>query len=122
MAANTFNIVDLPLEGNLFYVSYESSDLTGAADLVAASTGKSHYITHIHVRTATAMNIEFGSGTSGGAVSTRHIGLVAVNAASGFFMWKSPLGKAMKLTAGATLGVDVSASGQIWIEVWGKTA
>ncbi len=121
MAANTFNIVSLPLEGNEFFVSFPSEEITDGIDVVAAVAGKSHYITRIHIRTDAAMDINIGSGIATNAVVTTHIGPVPLAAGFGFFCWKAPEGKALKLTSGSSLGLDSTADGTIWIEAWGKT-
>ncbi|MDD5458395.1 MAG: hypothetical protein PHF37_03275 [Phycisphaerae bacterium] len=121
MAANTFNIVNLPFEGSEFFVSFASEEITDALTLVAAVSGKSHHITRINVRTDAAMDINIGSGVVANAITTTHIGPVPLAAGFGFFGWRSPEGKAMKLTSGAALGLDSTADGTIWVEVWGRT-
>jgi hypothetical protein len=121
MAANTFNVVKLPLGGAEFYVSYPAEELTDAFEIIAGVTGKSHYITKIHVRTDAAMDINIGSGVVANAITTTHIGPIPLAAGFGFFSWNAPEDKGMKLTAGSALGIDSTADGTLWIEVWGKT-
>ena len=121
MAANTFNVVELPNEGNEFYISFPAEELTDAFEIIAGVAGKSHYITRIQARTDAAMDINIGSGVAANAVTTTHIGPVPLAAGFGFFGWKAPTGKGMKLTSGLALGIDSTADGTLWIEVWGKT-
>jgi hypothetical protein len=121
MAANTFDILALPSEGNDFYVSFPSEELTDAFEIIAGVAGKSHYITKIHVRTDAAMDINIGSGVATNAVVTTHIGPIPLAAGFGFFSWRAPEGKGMKLTESAALGIDSTADGTLWIEVWGRT-
>jgi hypothetical protein len=121
ITSNTYNLVELPSEGSLFYESLYSTDITGAESIIAAAAGKSHYITYLQVRTATAMAITVGSGVTTGSVTTAHIGLVPMDAASGIFVWKAPPGKGLKCTSGLAAVIDSDTAGAIWIEAHGKT-
>ena len=121
ITANTFNIVELPSEGLLFYRSLQSADITGGEEVVAGVSEKTHYITFLLIRTDAAMDITFGSGETTGAVTTTHIGAVPLDAASGIFVWKAPPGKGLKLTSSLAAVIDSTAAGTIWIEARGKT-
>ena len=120
MPALEYTLRNLPVEGNEFFVSFESSNLTGSADLVAGQIGKSHYVTEIYIVTGTIMRVDIGSGTSSGSVVTRHISFNATIGGS-YFYWRTPNGKALKFNSGASVGVDTNAIGYIWLEVRGKT-
>lgn len=118
---NTFNIVELPSHGSLFYKSLQSTDVTGGENLIAGVAAKTHFITYILLRTATGMSVDIGSGETTGAVTTIHIGSVPMDATSGIFLWKAPPGKGLKLTSGLAAVIDSDTAGAVWIEVWGKT-
>jgi hypothetical protein len=121
ITANTFNTVGLPSDGPCFYKSLQSADLTGAEEIIAGAAGKSHYITYLQIRTATAMGITIGSGETTGAVTTTYIGLVPLDAASGIFVWKAPPGMGLRCTSGLALVIDSDTAGAVWIEARGKT-
>jgi hypothetical protein len=118
---NTINIKKIPVDGVDFYASAYSADWSTVGEIVAAVTGSSHYITKIIVRTATAMTISIGSGTGSDAVTTLHLGPIAVNAASGIFAWRATDGYGMKLTLSTEMALETSASGALWVYVEGKT-
>lgn len=121
ITTNTFNIVALPAAGVLFYESQQSADVTGAETLVAAVTGSTHYITKLTVRADAAMDVSIGSGETGSAVTTVHIGPVPLDAAGGDFTWEAPQGFALKCTSATALVIDASGAGTVWIETHGKT-
>ncbi len=120
ITANTFNLVALPTEGVLFYKSLQSEDASGAEEILAATAGSTHYLTHLTLRGDAAIDFSVGSGESGSAVETTHIGPVPLNAAGGIFTWDAPPGMGLKFTSAAAIVVDASA-GTIWIEAHGKT-
>lgn len=119
--ANTYNVEKLPTEGNLWYKSLYIADLSGAEEIIAAAAGKSHYLTKIVIRTATALTVTIGSGEDTSAVATIHIGPVPFDAASGVHIQTYPEGYGLKCTAGAAVVADASGDGAIWMEVYGKT-
>ncbi len=121
ITANTFTIDNLPTNGNCFYLSLQSADVSGAESILAASSGKTHYITHLLIRTDAAMDISIGSGETGSAVTTVHIGPVPLDAASGVFLWRAPSGMGLKCTEATAIVIDSTAAGTIWIEARGKT-
>lgn len=122
ITANTFNLQALPTAGKAWQVSLQSEDLSGCEAIKAAESGYTHYITSLHIRTDAAMDISIGSGGDGGtSVTTVHIGPVPVDAASGFYLWKSPEKMGLKCTSGLSIAIDSSASGTVWIEAHGFT-
>ena len=118
---NTYNIVKVPTEGQLWYKSLYIADLTGCEDIIAAVSGSYHYLTRLVIRTATAMTVTIGSGETTSAVTTAHIGPIPFDAASGLHVQTFPDGMGMKGTISLALTADASASGAIWIEAYGKT-
>lgn len=120
--ANTFDIVRLPTEGNKWYKSLYIADLSGCEDMVAADTGRYHYLTKLVIRTATALSVTIGSGETTSACTTIHLGPIPFDAASGVHVWTAPDGMGLKGTVSLALTADASASGAIWIEAWGQTS
>jgi hypothetical protein len=121
IVSNTFSIVSVPDDGVLFYKSLQSEDVTGAETIVAAVSGKTHYITHLLIHTDAAMDISIGSGAAAGALTTVHIGPVPLDATGGIFVWKAPEGFGLQCTNGSLVAIDSTAAGTIWIEARGKT-
>ena len=119
--SNTYNVDKLPMEGNLWFKSLYNADISGAEEIIAAAAGKSHYITKIVIRTATALTVTIGSGETDSGVKTAHLGPIPFDAASGVHIQTYPEGYGLKCTAGAAVVADASASGAIWMEVYGKT-
>lgn len=120
ITANTYEIVNLPHEGQEFFKSLTSEDASGTEEILAAVANKTHYLTELHIRGDAAMDINVGSGETTGAVTTVHLGVIALAASSGFFKWKAPPGKGLKCTSGTSIAISASA-GTIWIEARGKT-
>lgn len=120
ITANTYNIVEIPSEGNEWDVSLYSADISGCEDIKAAEAGKSHYLKRIEFRCATEMTVSIGSGETTGSVTTIHLGPIPFDAASGIFV-KTFRGKGLKCTSGLALTIDSSAEGPIAIFAEGKT-
>jgi len=121
ITTNTYNVVELPMQGSLFYLSLTSADLSGAEVALAAVAGKTHYITHINFRSDAAIDLEIGSGEDvAGTVTVVHIGTVPLDADSGFFEWNAPAGKGLKCTSNKLIAIKASA-GTAWVELRGKT-
>jgi len=115
-----FKIQQLPSEGNEFFISATSEDASGCEELLAAASGKSHYLTRILIRTDSATDLTIGSGETNSAPTVVHIGTVPLNAASGFFMWKAPDGKGLRFNSGLSMTIKASA-GTIYIYAEGRT-
>jgi len=121
ITTNTYNIVELPMQGKLFHISLTSADLSGAETALAAVAKKTHYITHIQFQIASACDLEIGSGESvAGTIDTVHIGTIALDANNGNFVWNAPEGKGLKCTSGTLIAIKASA-GNAWCEMRGKT-
>lgn len=120
ITANTYNIVELPHEGSIFYKSLTSEDASTTEEIIAAVTNKTHYLTHIIVHVDTTSDVVIGSGETTGAVTTAHLGTIPIDAAKGVFCWKAPKGMALKCTSGTAITISATA-GTIFIEACGKT-
>jgi hypothetical protein len=120
ITANTFTLVTLPTDGVLFYKSLQSEDVSACEEVLAASTGHTHYLTKLKIHADAALDITVGSGKTGTAVTTVHFGPVPMSAEAGHFIWEAPPGMGLKCTAATAITVDAGA-GTIWIEAHGKT-
>jgi len=122
ITVNTINIVTPPIDGAFFAVSVYSADASGAEDILAASSDKSHYVKKLIITTqsVTDITVTIGSG-QGTGVTTIHLGPILMPDAGGNITIDFGE-KAMKCTAGAALAVDTSVACPIWIYAEGKTA
>jgi hypothetical protein len=121
---NAFVLEELPTAGKDWYKSLAIEDLSGAEDVAAAEAGFTHYLTRLTVRADAAMDITIGSGETGGAVTTIHLGPVPLAAGFGFYQWTAPKGKGLKFTAGAAIVADAayaSGTGTIFVEAHGRS-
>jgi hypothetical protein len=122
ITTHTFNVVNLPMEGNEFFVSQTSQDASGYEAVLVGAAGKSHYVTEIYMICDAAIDISIGSGADDpSAIATVHFGLIPGSTASVPFHWKAPAGKGVKFTSESAIVILGSAAGTIWIETRGKT-
>ena len=123
ITANVAVFAKTPLEGDEWFVSAYSADFSGAEDLRAAETGKSHYIRKIQVfaQSVTDLTITFGS-AQGTGVTTIYLGPLSVPDAGGIFTIDFGPDHALKIAEATTFAVDMSAASPTAILVWGKTA
>jgi hypothetical protein len=124
ITTNTINIATPPSDGTRWYISKYSADLSGCEELVAASTGESHYLEKlvIYAQSETDITVSVGSGETTGAVTTIHLGPIPLSDTGSHFEYDwSKENKAVKCTASASLTVDASAACPIWIYAEGVT-
>lgn len=123
ITTNTVSFVRPPVEGDEWFVSAYSADFSGAEDLKAAVTGKCHYIRKIQVfgQSVTDLTVTFGA-DQGTGVTTTYLGPISLPDAGGTCLIDFGPDHALKVTAGATFAVDMSAASPTTILVWGKTA
>jgi hypothetical protein len=121
ITSNTFTLVALPADGVLFYKSLASEDVTGAEEIAAAASGRTHYLTKLQINADAAMDITIGSGETTDAVTTTHFGPIPLDATGGRFLWEAPPGMGVQCTAATAIVVDSTGAGTIWIEAHGKT-
>lgn len=97
-----------------------SADMSSGEELVAAVTGKSHYLTQLEISCVAAITVTIGEGETGDAVTTVLLGPFNFAAGSG-----SPislqLNPAIKLTAATSLSIDASGAGAVQVFVQGYT-
>jgi hypothetical protein len=121
ITANTYTMEELPTDGVLFYKSLATEDGTGAEEILAASSGHTHYLTKLQINADAAMDVSIGSGETTEAITTVHFGPIPLDATGGRFLWEAPPGMGIKCTAATAIIVDATAAGTIWIEAHGKT-
>ena len=121
ITSNTFTLVALPADGVLFYKSLATEDATGAEEIAAAVSGRTHYLTKLQINADAAMDITIGSGETTSAVTTTHFGPIPFDATGGRFLWQAPPGMGVRCTAATAIVVDSTAAGTVWIEAHGKT-
>ena len=123
ITANSVVLARPPVEGDEWLVSAYSADFSGAEDLKAAVTGKSHYIRKIQVfaQSVTDLTITFGS-AQGTGVTTIYLGPLSLPDAGGSFVIDFGPDHAIKIAVGTTFSVDMRAASPTGILVWGKTA
>ena len=123
ITANVAVVVKMPLEGDEFFTSAYSADASGAEDVIAAVTGKSHYVRkiQIHTQSVTDLTVTLGSG-QGTGVTVIALGPLPMPDAGGVTTIDFGADHALKIVAGATFAVDTSAAAPISILVWAKTA
>lgn len=145
MAVCTFNstsipLKEIPVEGVEFAIDAYNADVSGCEDLVAAVSGKYHYIRRITINVAGIegnVTVTVGSGNAGAAVTSIMIGPLNISkevevgtaaneehfAPSRTFTFEYDRGRNMgrKLTVSEALAIDTSAAVPIHVWVEGKT-
>lgn len=121
ITTNTYNMVTIPTDGVLFFKSLAGENITDGEEILAASTGYTHYLTKLFIITDTAMDVTIGSGETTGAITTIHFGPISLKAETGLIYWQAPPGMGVKCTASTSIVIDSTAQGTIWIEAHGKT-
>lgn len=145
MAACTFNttsipLTEIPLGGREFHVDAYNADVSGCEDLVAAVTGKRHYIKRITINVAGIegnVTVTVGSGNAGAAVTSIMIGPLNISkevevgtaaneehfAPSRTFTFEYDRGRNMgrRLTLSEALAIDTSAAVPVHVWVEGTT-
>lgn len=122
MTSNTITIVKMPLDGTPFNLSLYNADVSGCEDLIAASSGKSHYIKKIVIYAQSVTDITFtvGSGETSSAVTTPHLGPIPLSDTGSPFEMDFG-GDAMKTTVSLALTIDSSATCPVFVYIEGKT-
>ncbi len=123
ITTNAAVVVKTPLEGDEFFTSVFTADVSGAEDVIAAVAGKSHYIRKIQVFTqsVTDLTVTFGS-AQGADVTTIALGPLPMPDAGGMVTIDFGPDHALKIVNGTSFSVDTSLTAPISILVWAKTA
>jgi len=94
-----------------FCVNFNSADISGCEELVAAVSGKSIKVERLELSFGAAINVTLGAGETGGAVTTTLVGPI-YGAANGFVSLnfeKRPI----VVAAATSLTMDGSGAGNI---------
>ena len=119
ITSNTISVVAVPTEGNEWAKSMYTASAADEEVIIAAETGKSHYVKRLIIRTYTKTTISVGSGSTG-TMTTLHLGPIPVEASSGVFMISFG-DKGMKCNSGLALVVITTDATPIMIYAEGKT-
>jgi hypothetical protein len=103
-------------------ISMYSADLSGCEELLAAVTGKSHYITKLAINTIASITVSIGAGETSDALTNTYIGPIGFTAAGPNFILDFGLGqKSMKLPVSTAFCVDASGAGATSVYAEGIT-
>lgn len=118
---NAIEVVSIPPMDAEWCYSLYSADLSGGEDLVAAVTGKCHYVKKIQIfaQSVTDITVTIGGGQSTD-VTTKYLGPIPLPDAGGECVIDFGQ-KGMKLAVSTALSIDTSASCPMAVIVWGKT-
>jgi len=122
MTSNSIVIQNMPLGGSPFYYSLYNADVSGCEDLIAASSGKCHYIRKIilYAQSVTDVTFTIGSAETDGAVTTIYLGPIPLSDTGSSF--EIDFGsKAMVCASGTALTIDSSAACPVFVYLEGVT-
>jgi hypothetical protein len=117
------SVIRPPVEGDWKFVSVYSADLSDAEDIIAATTGKKHYIRKIQVfaQSVADVTITFGAAQTS-SVTTIYLGPLSLADAGGSILIDFGPDHALQVAVGTAFSVDMSAACPTAILVWYKTA
>lgn len=115
------SIVEPPIEGAWLWSSQYCANVTGGEDLLAAVTGKAHYIRKIIISCGTASATITLGADQGTDVTTPYVGPITFSASAPPFVLEWG-GKAMKIAAGSTFAIDGVTTAPVWIMFEYKTS
>ena len=108
------------VERSGFAINADYADASGCEELLAAVTGKSHYLTHLFISCVAAITVTIGAGETASAVTTVVFGPTNFAATSGSPV-SIPFIKPIKLAAATSLTIDSSGAGVVQVFVQGYT-
>lgn len=120
MAANTIVMRNPPLDSNKWYVDYTSTDVSGCEELLAAVSGKSHYLEKIIIDCASAITISIGGGETTSALTSTFLGAIPFAATTGQKVYEFP-DEALVIGESVALCIDASGAGNVHIWAEGLT-
>lgn len=122
MTDNAIEIVTAPIEGDWLCSSQYNADVTGCEDLLAAVTGKNHYIRLIRATSTSATaTLSFGADQNVGGTGLAHTYIGPVTAYVQFIFDLNDDNRAIKLPVGHTFSVDGVTAAAVWIYFEYKT-
>ena len=120
MAANTIVMKRPPADGSKFFVSYSSTDVSGCEELLAAVTGKSHYLQKIIIQCASAITVSIGGGETTGALTSTFLGPIPFAATTGNYVQEFS-DEALVIGKAVALCIDASGAGNVFVWAEGVT-
>jgi hypothetical protein len=125
MAAMTDNVIVMvtpPIEGDWIWSSQYNADVTDCETLLAASTGKCHYIRKIIISCGTnSATISLGSGNAGAGLTLTYIGPIVFSASTSHPFVLDFGEKAMKVAVSTIFAIDGVTAAPVWIMFEYKT-
>lgn len=118
---NAIVVKNIPADSNEWTVSLYSADVSGTEELMAAVTGKYHYIRKIIIDCASAITVSIGGGETTGALTATYIGPIPFAATTGQKIFDFG-NKGMKLAVSTALCIDASGAGAVSVVVEGHTS
>lgn len=123
ITTNSITVVRPPAEGDEWCISLYSADFSGGEDLLAATSGKCHYVRKIQLFTQSVTDVTVTIGSAQGTdVTTAYLGPIPMPDAGGSTVIDFGPDHAMKIASGTALSIDTSAACPAAVLVWGKTA
>lgn len=121
---NTLTMATIPSGATLWTKSLYNADVSACEDLVAASSGKYHYVSKIKLYASSVENITFsiGSGETASAVTTIHLGPIPLSDYGSYFEIDFGPNRAFKCTESLALTIDSSAACPVFMIIEGATA
>ncbi len=104
-----------PIEGDWVSSSQYNTDVTGGEDLLAAVSGKSHYIRKIIISCGTASATITLGGNQSTDVTNKFLGPITFSASATHPFVMDFGEKAMKIAAGQTFAIDGVTAAPVWI-------
>jgi hypothetical protein len=120
ITANTITLKKPPLDSKKFEVHFASTDLSGCEEILAAESGKCHYIQEIILFCASAITISIGGGETTGALTATYLGPLPFAATSSQYKIKFP-DEALVVALSTAICIDASGAGNVAGIVRGRT-
>lgn len=113
---NEIVVVTPPIEGGWVWSSQYIADVTGCEDLLAASTGKCHYIRKMIISCGTnSATISLGSGNAGAGLTLTYIGPITFSASTAHPFVLDFGEQAMKIAVSTIFAMDGVTAAPVWI-------
>lgn len=123
MTDNAIVIATPPSDGTEWIISQYNADVSGGEDLIAASTGKCHYVKKLILYAQSVENVTFTIGAGQGTdVTTIYLGPIPLPDAGGKFEIDFGPNRAMKIASATALSIDSSAACPVFVYAEGVTA
>lgn len=119
---DNFSVVTPPIEGDWIWSSQYIADVTGCETLLAAVTGKSHYIKKMIISCGTnSATISIGSGNAGAGLTQTYLGPITFSASTAHPFTLDFGEQAMKVTVSTIFAMDGATAAPVFILFQYKT-